>query len=721
MSDALQPSVMPGWELTDERASPLQALDVEARLALGNGLIGMRAARDIGRAAAFATATLSLAPLTWPRSYIAGLFDTPEAMPSVKLMMSAPDWTRLVLRRNGVPVFGQSRRRLDLRRSVLLTDLQAEGLELASLRLVSQSDRAQMLQLVQITAQQDCDLELAAWFDPMLCGLQPVHLGQAIGVWRSVRTGQALAMAASCKLQNGDEQIAPSQRDTLAWNWRWRAKAGQNTLFVRHVGIARDIPDAARSAAKNGLCRASVGWRAVLDAHEDAWAKRWAASEICIEGDEESRQALRFAVHHLNAVANPDDPAVSIGARGLSGDGYLGHAFWDTELYMLPFYLHTWPEAARALLLYRHRSLAGARRKAASLGYRGAMFAWESADTGEEETPDHVLDDRGLPAEVLSGKQEHHITADVAHAVWSYWLASGDADFMREAGLEILAETARFWTSRIELDSEGRGHIRGVIGPDEYHEGVDDNAFTNVMAARNLRLAAEAGVLFPGLGVTAAECLSWRDLAGRVVTGQDTASGIFDQHAGFLAAPPDLKHGAQDIKQADVVALLAMLPDLVPIEQVAANFDLYAPRTGHTSSLSRPMHALVAARLGRTELALSYFRDAARLDLDGPPGSDAAGLHMAAIGGLWQVAVMGFGGVRWDTDDLSLSPHLPAAWQEISFRVFERGRNVSVRVRHDSLRLELRDGEPLAVKIQGRTHLLTAAVALELPNADQTG
>jgi trehalose/maltose hydrolase-like predicted phosphorylase len=717
----LQPSGPSGWELTDERASPLQALDVEARMALGNGLIGMRAARDIGRPAVFATATPSLAKLSWPRSYIAGLFDALDSMPSVKTMMAAPDWTRLVLRRDGAPVYGQSRRRIDLRRSLLIAELETNGLALVSRRLVSLADRAQALQLLRIEAREDCDLELDAWFDQTLCGLQPVHLGQAIGVWRSVGTGQALAVAASGKLYAGEEEIAPTRRDVLIWNWRWRAGAGQSFDFVRHVGFARDEPEAARAAAKKALCRASVGWRAVLDAHADAWAARWEASEIRIEGDDEAQQALRFAVHHLIAVANPDDPSVSIGARGLSGDGYLGHVFWDTELYMLPFYTHTWPEAARSLLLYRHRSLDGARRKAASLGYKGAMFAWESADTGDEETPDHVLDEHGLPAEVLSGKQEHHITADIANAVWSFWLASGDDGFMREAGMEILAETARFWASRIELDNAGRGHINRVIGPDEYHEAVDDSAFTNAMAARNLRLAAEAAARFPGFGVSAAECDAWRDLAGRVVAGQDAASGIFDQHKGFLAAPPDTKHGAFDIKQADVVALLAVLPDLLPAEQIAANFDLYAPRTSHASSLSRPMHALVAARLGRTEAALAYFREAARLDLDGPPGSDAAGLHMAAIGGLWQVAAMGFGGVRWTAEGLSVSPHLPAAWQEISFRVDGRGRSFALRLRQDMLHLELRDGEPISVDIQGRTHLLAVASPLAVPNVGRAG
>jgi len=201
-------------------------------------------------------------------------------------------------------------------------------------------------------------------------------------------------------------------------------------------------------------------------------------------------------VYHLNGAANPSDEHVSIGARALTGDDYRGHVFWDTEIYLLPFYTMTWPEAARSLLMYRFRTLDGARGKAAAMGWRGALYAWESADTGDETTPEHVIGPDRQVIAVLCGKQEQHISADVAYAVWQYWLASGDEGFLLDAGAEILLETGRFWASRAQLESDGRGHIRGVIGPDEYHEHIDDNAFTNVMARGNIR-RDRGGVIAP--------------------------------------------------------------------------------------------------------------------------------------------------------------------------------------------------------------------------------
>ena len=202
-----------------------------------------------------------------------------------------------------------------------------------------------------------------------------------------------------------------------------------------------------------------------------------------------SGPALRRLSPHQRS--QPEDESVSVGARGLTGDAYFGHVFWDTEIYLLPFYTATWPDAARALLMYRYHTLSGARAKAAQSGYKGALYAWESADTGMETTPESVLDPDGRSVEILSGKMEHHISADVAYAVWQYWRATGDDDFFVRAGAEIVLETARFWASRAVPESDGRRHIRHVVGPDEYHEDVDDNAFTNMMARWNLARGLE--------------------------------------------------------------------------------------------------------------------------------------------------------------------------------------------------------------------------------------
>ena len=707
MSDAASPFdqiLDPGWVLEDDGQEPLRARDVEARLSIGNGFLGSRGARDLGRGPAWVSATPSLTPLSWPRSYIAGLYDSPDVMPGVPVLMPVPDWTRLRLRVSGRTLRGTPAQTLDLRRSLLLSDWSAEpGLRMRSLRLVSLAERATALQLVEITAQSDHTITLDAWFDTALIGLHPRESEADLRIWCGERSDLCVAMAALATLSINGQICPASERGNLYWSWRFSLKAGATALFERRIGLARGETGVAE-AARLALNRTQLGWRAILAAHETAWTQRWQASGVVIEGDDEAQRILRFVVHALGIAANPDDPTVSIGARGMTGDGYLGHVFWDTEIYMLPFFSLTWPDAARALLRYRHARLAGARAKAAELGYRGAMFPWESADTGLEETPDHIVGADGLPAKVLTGKQEQHITADIAYAVWQHWLITGDEDFLRHEAADILVETARFWASRVERDADGVCHIAGVIGPDEFHENVTDNAYTNEMARWNIARGLEVAALLH-LDIDAAELSLWRDVVGRIARNR-ADDGVFEQHAGFFTAPPDAKRGAVNIKQADVVALIGLLPELFDGETAARNFRFYEPRCAHESSLSRPMHAIVAARLGEATQALEFFHAAAALDLRGPIGSDTSGLHMAAIGGLWQAAVLGFGGVSWPCGELRIDPHLPPGWTRLCFRLHFQGRQIEIDTCGGEVALRLVNGLPLDVQVRGATRRL---------------
>jgi trehalose/maltose hydrolase-like predicted phosphorylase len=245
-------------------------------------------------------------------------------------------------------------------------------------------------------------------------------------------------------------------------------------------------------------------------------------------------------VYNLTSAVNPNDERVSVGARALTGSVYQGHVFWDTEIALLPFYTYTDPPAARALLMYRYHTLPAARDRARSLGYQGALYAWESADTGQDVTPDSVVAPNGEVVRVLTGLQEHNISADIAYAVGQYWRATADEPFLIGAGIDMLVETARFWATRGRLEPDGQYHIRSVIGPDEYHETVDDNAFTNVMAKWNLERAADAFDWImscrPGAGRTMAERLriapdepaDWRRIAGVMATGFDARTNRFE-------------------------------------------------------------------------------------------------------------------------------------------------------------------------------------------------
>jgi trehalose/maltose hydrolase-like predicted phosphorylase len=487
----------------------------------------------------------------------------------------------------------------------------------------------------------------------------------------------------------------------------------------------------------------ALGWRAVLAAHEAAWDARWIASDVLIEGDDQSQQAVRFALYHLTSAANPDDERVSVGARGLTGDAYFGHVFWDTEIYLLPFYTAVWPEAARAMLMYRFHTLPGARAKAVHFGFKGALYAWESADTGMETTPERVIGPDGTPIEILTGQMEHHISADIAYAVWQYWRVTGDDDFFLRAGAEILLETARFWASRAVADADGRRHIRHVIGPDEYHEDVDDNAFTNVMARWNIARALEAmeilrarwpdraAALEEKLALGEKELADWRDAVERIVTGLDPASGIYEQFAGFHALEPlnladyadrtvpiDVVIGrertqrSQVVKQSDVVALIALLPEEFPGAMAERNFRYYEPLCAHGSSLSSGFHALVAARLGDPEMAMHFLRQTAALDLELDPNS-AGGVRIAGLGALWQSIILGFAGLDLMGDTLAIDPKLPPQWRSLSFRVRWRGRSVAIRIAGSAVQVTLTDGKAMEMRIAGATRQLTAGAPLQ--------
>ncbi|HME25041.1 MAG TPA: glycosyl hydrolase family 65 protein, partial [Acetobacteraceae bacterium] len=642
------------------------------------------------------------------------------------------------------------RRTLDMRRGLLVVkwrhrDPSGIVARIVTLRLVSQDDRGLGLGWLTFDLDRDdVEVMLEASFEAAGLGMEPAGIERELGVWRTTDGSKSVAMAGAAALTVGGQSLTPESVDPLCWTWRCRSVAGQMMALERLVAVVRsDEPnrDPGPTATATLQRARSSGGEAVLAAHASAWAARWHASDVTIEGAPEVERELRFAVYHLNSAANPDDPRVSIGARALTGDAYLGHVFWDTEIYLLPFYIATWPEAARALLMYRFHTLTGARANAAKGGWRGAQYAWESADTGEETTPDHVFTPGGQFVAVLSGKQEHHITADVAYAVWQYWHVSGDDTFLLDAGAEILLETARFWASRATRGADGKRHIRLVMGPDEYHEGVDDNAYTNVMArwniARGLDVCALLRERWPDrwtglsaqLDLRDTELARWREVAETLVTGLDPATGVIEQFAGFFALEPidltqypdrhtpmDVQLGyervkrTQVIKQADVVALLALLPEEFDQAVQRVNFRTYEPRCGHGSSLSRAMHAVMAARLGQTTLAYRYFRETAEIDLSPNVADSAGGVHIAALGGLWQAVVMGFGGVSLMGEHLSVVPQLPPQWLGVSFVVCWRGRRVRFRILRDGeVHATLEAGEPLTVLVHGTERVLQPA------------
>jgi trehalose/maltose hydrolase-like predicted phosphorylase len=741
--DTLQPTADPAWVIAEDGYDHLRESNFASRFAISNGLMGIRGGNAINREPCWVVA---------PHTKVAGLFDTLDINGSIPALVPAADWQKVKVRLPNRPraqlanhVLSQCVT-LDLRRGALLVTSQLQGANAArarlrTLRLVSLKQRSVGLQLIQVEIEAgEMEVTHEASFEGLELGLAIERQEQDLAVWRTQHSGKRLAIAAASFLQIDGRECPPTEGNPFTWSWTWTTRAGQVVSFQRIVAVSRSDSDALDPGikARDELDAAlSFGWRRVVAEHEAAWAQRWRCSDVEVGGDPAAQQALRFAIYHLNSAANPTDERVSIAARALTGDDYLGHVFWDTEIYLLPFYTMTWPEAARAMLMYRFHTLDAARSKAAQMGWRGAMYAWESADTGEETTPPQVVapDRRVVP--VLCGMQEQHITADVAFAVWQYWQATADEGFLLEAGAEILLEVGRFWSSRAQTESDGVSHIRGVIGPDEYHETIDDNAFTNVMARWAIRRALDLAELVRSrwpeawtslasrLKLDEAELAQWRHTAETLATGLDAKTGLYEQFAGFFTleqidltpykdrpVPMDIVLGrdrikrSQVVKQADVVALLGLLPEEFPGTLAAANFRYYEPRCSHGSSLSRPMHGLAAARLGDADMALDYFKATAATDLASTHVSISSGVHIAALGGLWQMAVFGFAGLSLHADTVALDPKLPISWDSLKFSIRWRCRSLTIRIDQEKRVVEamLDDGEPMTLVIQGLPH-----------------
>jgi kojibiose phosphorylase len=453
----------------------------------------------------------------------------------------------------------------------------------------------------------------------------------------------------------------------------------------------------------------------LAEASAARWADDWGACDIEIDGDDEAQLAVRFNIFHLLIVAPRNDTRVNIGAKTLSGFGYRGHTFWDTEIFILPLFTYTRPDIARNLLDYRWNLLKPARRRALDEGLQGARFPWESADTGEEVTPTFVPDweDRTKLVRIWAGDIEIHISSDVAYGAMTYWRASGDHDWFTAHGAELVLDTARYFVSRAEWDDDGTVHYRDVIGPDEYHDHVNDNAFTNGLARWNIRTGLEvldwlqdqhpgrAAELTEALNLTDETLTRWAATADAIVLpiGDD---GLIEQFDGYFGLneclmadqePRDKSmhevlgiEGAQEyqaIKQPDVLMLTLLLEDEFTPEVQRANYDYYTPRTDLTygSSLGPSMQAIIAARAGLAEDAIEHFRRAALADLKDVRGNANDGIHAASCGGVWQAVVFGFAGVRIAEDgSVTAHPALPEGWTRVAFNIVVHGQQHRIEV-----------------------------------------
>jgi alpha,alpha-trehalose phosphorylase len=481
---------------------------------------------------------------------------------------------------------------------------------------------------------------------------------------------------------------------------------------ARSLTAVRDQVWAALSGARQ------AGWDGLLAEQRAYLDDFWKNADVEIDGDTEVQQAVRFGLFHvLQAGARAENRAIP--AKGLTGPGYDGHAFWDTESFVLPVLALTAPDAAASALRWRHSTLPVAIERAAQLGLKGAAFPWRTI-AGEE-----------CSGYWPAGTAAFHVNADIADAVVRYVDATGDEEFAQGPGIELLTHTARLWRSLGHHDAQGRFHIDGVTGPDEYSAIADDNIYTNLMAQQNLSAAADTAKQYPKrageLGVDAEEAAAWRDAAAAMFIPYDETLGVHPQAEGFTrhqvwdfahTSPeqyPLLLHfpyfdlyRKQVVKQADLVLAMYLRGEAFTAEQKARNFDYYEPLTVRDSSLSACTQAVMAAEVGHMGLAFDYLGEAALMDLRDLEHNTRDGVHIASLAGAWYALVGGFGGLRHAGGMVTFAPRLPDGLTRLAFTVQFRGRHLHVKVTHQAAEYLLTDGEPMGILHYGTTLKLSA-------------
>jgi alpha,alpha-trehalose phosphorylase len=741
------------WSLPETGLNLDRLAQTESVFALSNGHIGWRGVLDEGE------------PSGLPGSYLNGVYEL-RPLPYAELSYGRPESGQTVINvTNGKVIrlsvddepfdvrYGSLRsheRVLDFRTGLLTRRAEWESpagasVRVASQRLVSFSHRAvaaisyevePLGDAVQVTVQSellaneqlppaDGDPRAAAALErPLMPEYQDMDGASVVLLHTTQRSGLRVgtAMAHLIEAPGSIQTDTHAHRDVGMVTAATVLQPGQRLRLIKFVSYGwsgsrsleavRDQVWAALSGARQ------AGWDGLVQAQRAYLDDFWDRADVQVDGDAEIQQAVRFALFHvLQAGARGEDRPIP--AKGLTGPGYDGHAFWDTEMFVLPVLTLTAPEAAASALRWRHGTLSIANQRAAQLGFSGAAFPWRTI-AGEE-----------CSGYWPAGTAAFHVNADIAHAVMRYIDTTGDDEFGRNQGMDLLVNTARLWRSLGHHDGEGQFHIAGVTGPDEYSALADDNVYTNLMAQRNLVAAATVVENYPDrareLGVDAEEAAGWRDAAARMSIPYDSALGVHSQAAGFTGhqvwdfagTPPDhyplMLHypyfdlyRKQVVKQADLVLAMQTCDQAFTAEEKSRNFDYYEALTVRDSSLSAGTQAVIAAEVGQLDLAFDYLGEAALMDLDDLEHNTRDGVHIASLAGTYVALIAGLAGMRSAAGPIRFAPRLPDGISRLAFTVLLRGRRLSVEIKPGSARYSLLDGEPLEISHHGMPVTLTA-------------
>ena len=766
------------WRLVETRPDADWIDRAETMYALGNGFLGIRGSFEEGRPSLSPGTFVNGFHETWPISYpeeAYGLARTGQTIVNV------PDATVLRLYVDDEPLYlpvarlEGYQRVLDMREGVLWREFtwstpSGKHVRVRSQRLVSLEHRHLAAFLYEVTLEdhpapvsissqllnrQDAkpadeprsdrplDPRLAQDFDHRVLGLEHQQLEDKrflLG-YRTANSRMTLGVGVDHVIETDCAHELESEigEDMSKLVVNADAEPGKPIRVIKYATYqtsrtvpARELGDRCRRTLRRATRDGFGALRRTQREHLDRFWHR-ADVQASVGSDRiRTQQAIRWNVFQLGQASWRAEGA-SIPAKGLSGQAYEGHYFWDTEVYVLPFLAYTQPRIARNILRFRHSMLDRARKRARELSQEGALFPWRTIN-GEEAS-----------AFYAAGTAQYHINADIAHAVRKYVDVRGDYGLLAEAGAAILVETARMWADLGFYGRDGRFHIHSVTGPDEYTTVVNDNTFTNLMARMNLSYAAQAldllarerrkehRALVADLGVTDEEVARWREAAEAMYVPYDEPLGMNPQDESFLdrevwdleATPGDhfplllhyhplVIYRYQVLKQADVVLAMFLLGDEFTAEEKRRNFDYYDPLTTGDSSLSACMQSIVAAEIGHEAKACEYFEYALMMDLADLAGNVSDGIHIASAGGVWQTLVFGFGGVRDSGGELSLAPRLPSGWQRLAFPLRFQDRQLQVEVTHQHHRVTLEEGEPLTITLDGRAYELEVGEPLEV-------
>ncbi len=733
------------WLIVEDGFTTALANTYETLFTTGNGYLGTRGSLEEGHEGAL------------PGTFLRGVFDHHDS--AVTDLVKAPDWLMLAVVVNGIRLDVTSvsvvhhRRILDMREGAVFRDTVFEDSEgrrtrFETVHFASSADQHLCCLQARITPENhsatiivhsgidgtgynldrrpiytepppdDPQMKWHKWakskhFDEVAREQLPegIYLGT-----RTIDTGITIGYAALTTVSSATESDVNQRYKYIEQVSRAQVAAGDTLTVEKLVAVytSRDVaPASVRPTCLNELRRhTAAGFVTCRKRNRAAWQAKWADSDVTIDGNPDATRAVRFNIYHLLIAANESDPRVNIGANSLSGERYRGHTFWDTEVFMLPFFIYTQPGTARALLLYRYHTLDGARQNARDGGFRGARYAWESADSGVETTPKWTVDGAHR---LWMGEEEIHVTSAIAYGLMAYVAATGDSALMTDCGAEILFETSRFWADRLEAMPDGRYALSRVVGPDEFHEHVDNSAYTNYLVRWHLQQAAHVyaslAVTHPGelanlserIGLRPDEVEEWLTRAEQIRLSAQNDDGVIEQFDGYFGLesipvahddndmpkyPPGYHHfnlaATRLLKQADVVMLTYVLPDEFPDDVKRANYNYYEPLTLHKSSLSTAIHSIMGIEVGDPSRAVQYFRRAAFVDLADLQGNTQEGIHIASAGGTWQMMVCGFGGFRVRNGQMTFKPWLPPDWNAVDFRLKWHGNTVSVSADHTS-------------------------------------